>query len=427
MNKTVAALALVLAAACSRERIDVTGVVVGSVGLPVEGATVVVVGHSAVSTDAEGRFVVPDVYPPYDVLVGLTQPTFERAFAAGWLGLHRPDPVLALANGWPQAGARSASVCGSILGNVSFPSTAPWVLIEPRASHGNPPMLTHVDPGSRTFCAGAGWTGAATTSGIVHVLGVDSVGGSGSDFSATGFPAAGTLAGLSLVDGAHLTGGDVALAPAESAALAIEATGPGVPGANLFVSAYYGDSWPGGGVPLASQLSGQPWPSVAVPVLADVRVRVIVWSSNTSGGTWRERSLTPSAATASLDLPAIPEMIEPAAGSIATVGTRFRWGPAEKGAVFVLSVTGNASVSSPLTGLVVYGAAPDLRLPDFAQVGVGIPNSTTGSFEARSVGPLAGIDALATMEHLGLAMHNGLGEDEWGTASTTSIPVSFGP
>lgn len=405
----------------------VSGTVVGSSGQPVEGANVMIVGHPVVTTDVDGKFSVQNVEPPYDILVGASQSTFQRAFAAAWLGLSRSDPVLALANGWPQSGAHYASVCGATSGNVTFPTTAPWVLVDPGAPFGSAPSPTHVDPGSHTYCSGAGWTGTPQTSGSVHVLAVDSIPGAGSDFTASDFPAAGSLGGLTLADGTQLAGQEVALAPAQAVSVAVDVSGPGAPGANLFVAAYYGDGWLGAGVPLASQQSGTPWPRVAVPVLSDVSVRLTVWSSGAGGASWRERSIAPTATTEALALPAIPASLEPAPGSVASAGSTFQWTPAEADAVFAIDVTADLSASSPFTEFVVYGASPNLRLPDFSTVGVGIPRNTTGAWEARSIGPLSSIDTLVTSDHLGLALHNGLREGEWFAAVSASSNLVFPP
>ena len=405
----------------------VSGTVVGRAGLPVEGALVMVSGHPAVTTGADGRFAVENVDPAYDVLVGLSQSTFQRAFAAAWLGLHRRDPVLALANDWPQAGAHYATVCGTTSGSVIFPAAAPWIFVDPPSPFGDAPNMFHVDPSSRTYCAGAGWTGPTSSAGSVHVLAVDSVPGAGSDFSASGFPAAGSLFGLALADGVQLAGQDLLLTPAQAVSLSVEASGPSAPGANLFVSAYYGGGWLGRGVPLASQRSGAPWPSVALPVLPDVRVRLTAWSSNASGASWRERSIAPSPTTVSLALPAIPAELSPQPGTVLSVGTSFRWTPAEKDAVFISHILADLSSSSPITELVVYGSSPDLSLPDFSTVGVALPKNTLGSWDARSIGPVADIDGLVTRDHLGLALHHGLGEEEWFTAGSTTSLLAFPP
>ncbi len=406
----------------------VSGVVVGSAGLPVEGAEVVVSGHPAATTGADGRFVVEGVEPGYDVMVGVSQPEFGRAFAAAWLGLHRRDPVLAVARSWPQAGARRASVCGATSGDVTFPATAPWVLVEPSSPFGELPTASHLDPASGTYCASGGWTGPAERAGSVHVLAVESAAGVGGDFVATGFPAAGSLNGLTLSDGAtDVIGQDLPLAPAQSVALPVMATGPGAPGANLFVAAYWDDRWPGAGVPLADLRSGSPWPEVALPLLPDVRVRLTAWSNTPVGASWRERSIAPLPSTLALWLVAPPVLSTPEPGAVPAVGTTFRWTPAEQGAAFSVRLLADASTSTPATELIVHGASPELPLPDFSIVGVALPRDASGSWEARAVGPAADADALVAGDHLGLAFQHGLGEEEWFTGVSPPRSLTFAP
>jgi hypothetical protein len=420
------AVAVLLLAACGRERIDVEGVVVGSSGLPVEGANVVVSGHPSLATDASGRFAVRGVEVPYDVLVGVNDPIFQRGFAAGWLGLRRKDPFLVLANQWPQVGAHYASVCGTASGAVTFPSEALWVVVDPAAPFGDLPQASHVDPGTGTYCAGSGWMGAPARAGAVHVLAVERASGEGGSSFAVGFPAAGTVAGLSLSDGAALDGVDVPLAPASSAPLEIEVTGPGASDANLFASAYYGGAWLGGGVPLADLRSGTAWPSVATPLVSEAQVRLQVWSY--SGGlSWRERTLTPGVAAASLDLPAVPVALEPPDGGNAAAGVRFRWAPAAPRTVSVLEMSADPTATTPLTGLMVYAPSPDVRLPDFGAVGVPIPAGATGRWNGYVIGPLPGMDALVTPEHMGLALRSGLLVDEYALGGTAFRALSFGP
>lgn len=405
----------------------VSGIVVGSGGLPVEGARVVIGGRPAVTTGADGRFVVEDVDSTYDALVGVRQPEFERAFGAAWLGLRRRDPLLALDDGWPQPGARRASVCGTASGDVNQGEFAPWVYVDPAAPFGMMPSTSRVDPSSRQYCATAGWFGPAEVAGSVHVLAVDSIRGEGSDFTATGFPAVGAR-GLAFVDGVPLTGEDVVLAPAEAASLAVVPAGPLATGANLFVAAYWGEHWLGAGVPLASQRSGPPWPTVAVPLLPDARIRVTAWSSGAgAGASWRERSLAPSEMAIAVALPAIPEPLAPPDGAPVAAGTKFRWAPAEADAAYCIGLSAEPSPSSLRTGFAICGSSPELVLPDFSVVDVAIPTSTTGGWEARSIGPAVDLDMLATRDHLGLALHHGVGETEWFTAVSGRVPVTFPP
>jgi hypothetical protein len=166
---------------------------------------------------------------------------------------------------------------------------------------------------------------------------------------------------------------------------------------------------------------------VALPLLADVRVRLTAWSSTPAGASWRERSIGPLPSTQALWLVAPPVLSSPDPGAAPAVGTTFRWTPVEQGAAFSVHLLADASTSTPATELIVHGAAPELPLPDFSIVGVALPRETSGSWEARAIGPAADADALVAGDHLGLAFQHGLGEEQWFTAVSPPRTLTFAP
>lgn len=107
---------------------------------PDVGVSVAIEGHATVVTDGAGRFTVPDVEPPYDVVV------FDatKGDLALVLGLTRADPVLAGTR--PEnSGLHSTWTAGSVTGGVGWPPPAAHETIVSFAIPGRMPT-GHVVP-----------------------------------------------------------------------------------------------------------------------------------------------------------------------------------------------------------------------------------------------------------------------------------------
>jgi len=279
-----------------------------------------------------------------------------------------------------------------------------------------------VDPSTNSFCSAVQWLGDYETTASVHVLGPDYLDGSRpGDFAATGFPLAGSVTGLRLADRDRLEGADIPLGPVQAGTMKLENGGwIGTTQTLLWAWAFFAERWPGGGSPLIQSFSPPPWDSFAVPQMPDARVRLFLNTVDGDASALTTRTVGTQGGSVTLQLPDRIQVTEPPSLASLRPGTRFRWGPPGKQTVYMMYLN-TSSATGSTAFFQVTGRAPDLPFPDFSLVG-SQPLPQRASWQAFSLGPLSGIDALVTPEHLGMALlrTDGLGEDEWFISGTTS-------
>ena len=366
--RTCAFLALsgcLVLAACGPSRIQVSGQVIGQLGLPVEGARVAIPGHEATRADGDGGFLFEEVAVPYDILVAATESTGQSA--AAWLGLSRADPVLVL-DAHFQVGVHTAVVCGPLSGTAVFPQGfTPYALPMP----GGQPSA--VDPSTNTFCSAVRWVGEPQTLGSIHVLGPDyAPGWPAGPLVATGFPVYGAVEGLTLVDQGRVDGVEIALTSVPANVQRVSESGLFGNTTMFNAWAFFGPEWFGFGSPLAQSSVGPPWPDFAVPSIPNARVRLWAYTHDDVSSAIRSRSVSVDSAEEKLDLPRAIRTIDPPAQGSFTVGTHYRWSPAQENAVFSMLTGGSGSFSETIY-LRVTASSPDIPFPDFSLVGVQVP------------------------------------------------------
>lgn len=150
--------------ACGTDHGTVRGSVIDERGAPVPDVKVLVVGHPVVTSDASGRFTVPDVAVPYDLaaVVGAPEP-----MAVVYKGVRRLDPKIS-GVGRPPSAVRTATVFGSLGGLSGMPLPPDrrlgLVLAAPEATSYLAPMA------SADYKLEVVWPDASTLEGTVHAL-----------------------------------------------------------------------------------------------------------------------------------------------------------------------------------------------------------------------------------------------------------------
>jgi hypothetical protein len=206
LSRHVALLAAVsFLAACGGGRgpapvIVVSGVIVDLFGNPAPGITVSVAEQSTVS-DANGRFSLPNVSPPYV----LTAVSVRANEAVIYEGLTRSDPTIQ----WLQSLSsfdRRGEILGTIDGGVPIDALTNLVITFRAPEAQGPPgyLLTT----TTTYALPVAWNGPQTITGSVRALEVTRLRG-----LPTAFPGYAVRIGVPIPDGVNTPGVDLPLTP----------------------------------------------------------------------------------------------------------------------------------------------------------------------------------------------------------------------
>jgi len=209
-SRSVAILAAVsFIAACGGGRgpapaIVVSGVILDlSSGTPVPGITVSIAQQSTVS-DANGRFSLPNVPPPYV----LTAVSVDAELAVIYEGLTRSDPTIQWLRSRPSEMPvnRQGEILGTIDGGVPIDA-----LTSIQFAFGAPGARTLLPghfPTPTTYDVTVFWNGPQTITGSVHALEVTRIGG-----LPTAFPGYAVHTDVPISDGVNTPGVDLPLMP----------------------------------------------------------------------------------------------------------------------------------------------------------------------------------------------------------------------
>jgi hypothetical protein len=358
------------------------GVVYNEVGQLQPGATVVVPGVGSTTTDGAGKFVLPGVTPPYDLVV--VQPTAAGSSGTLVQGITRED-VRVTAQRVGEAAVREATLTRHLTGRLLTPSaggmknstsvfTSPSLLRERVTTDDGVAGSEHV--------AKVTWANDVAPSGTFHVLEQLS--------DARGVPleyAYGHTDGVTLVNGAKLPV-SVDLGAVDSSALAVNVA---VPPDFALLGVQFELEFPNRQTAFLSSTSTST-PAVTVPRVPGLRVLVSALAKNSAtGGQVVARkpvttesslslSLPTSAPTQSLPLPNVTGVDLPT--------QRFSWAAVAEGGI--------SQVSFELGSFTLTVITPEthLTLPDLRQLGLGsVASGTKCSWRVTSATLLGSADA----------------------------------
>ncbi|HUM14041.1 MAG TPA: carboxypeptidase-like regulatory domain-containing protein [Myxococcaceae bacterium] len=355
----------------------VAGRVVGVLGNGLSGATVAIGGRTTL-TDADGRFSISGVTPPYDLAI--VSPG-NPPMAGLYRGLTRPDPTLVFLFFITPGDANSGVVSGRISGGDPIPSDGELtgaVFASPEATGG-----TIV--GSRDYSLPLFWFGPTTTIGTVHVLQWKSPGVGRLPTSYIGF---GTVTAVRVIDDQTAADASVLLYDPGTASISGQVIAPA--GATVTSKALALKFADHAILPLGADITGDTRFSFPVPANLTHTAVVTALAEFPAGAQSfrRESGIARRATDVSIAIPGSVEPSTPADGSTeVSTSTEFAWGQLA-GGVHLAVFNGAASTPS----YYVVTAETSTRIPDLTALGAALPPASRYSWFVVRYAPFASVD-----------------------------------
>ncbi|HMK73951.1 MAG TPA: hypothetical protein VK454_11470 [Myxococcaceae bacterium] len=375
-----AALSLLSACTSNSPPVTVSGMAIGNDLQPVAGAQVQLTSGSfsvTATTDAAGGFSASGVPVPYDAM--LVVPALAEVTL--YQGLTRPDPTL-VSLGSSVATHPAATVSGTISGGSALPLPAN---ARTRVTFGSAEGggVANADGATGAYQVGPSWWGSSSTTGTLYALQWQ-YDAAGLPLSYTGFA---SRTGVTLADGANLTGQDLTLAPVSSGQLSGSVTPPSgyTPNNRRFLLVFGADQ---GALELVREIGAANDFGFLAPAPAGASLLLVARASAGSALSTGYQPLPTQGTGLSATLVPAAELAAPADGAVGvTPGTQFSWSPSP-GGVSLLVVRGSST-------FVVVTAGASATLPDAASLGFALPAGSVFSWYVFGVGPFSGIDAAA--------------------------------
>lgn len=363
--------------------LTVAGAVIGINLQPVASAPVVITSGSAsfsTTTNASGAFSVSGVTPPYDATV------VAGNQALVYQGLTRPDPTLVFVDLVPGA-PRAATLSGTVSGGAGFPEPANH---RTRTVFASPEALITATANTTTGAYNMGtvsWYGSATTTGNIRALQWQ--------FDANNLPTDykgyGEKLGVALSDGGTFAGQNVSMSGVSEASISGSVA---LPAGYTLVSKRMAVGFADRSlIQLLFDPSASNSFTYNTPSLTGATIQMQVTAQNAAGTSviTTKPGLAVSATGVSLPLPAGSDLSLPPSGATGVNhSTTFSYTPFSGGVHLVVF---NGPGTNP--DYVVVTAAASTRIPNLSSVGLGLPASTTYSWQVIGLAPLATVDAAA--------------------------------
>ncbi|HUJ59096.1 MAG TPA: carboxypeptidase-like regulatory domain-containing protein [Kofleriaceae bacterium] len=393
----------------------VSGQVVGIDGQPVVGDSVAVLGAPGVLSDANGRFTITGVSPPYDLGVADSHSTSAILYR----GLTRPDPLVVFA---PLTGpSYTATISGTVTGGTFGANDCVAVRFEspdgvsPTSSDSSGIVPVCADSGG-AYTVTVTWHGPSVTSGTLRALWLR-------DYSPTsvpdGYGGYGSIP-LTLSAGATLTGKNVALAAVSTANISgtMTAAAGFVPTLRS-LRIQFADGEPGLWYMIRDSNTSGLGASFdyVVPVIAGATF-VMVGGATSAADDVSTRVLPALAPGTGIDVsvPAIAEASAPADNATGVTGaTPFSWSAGPAQSVYVASF--GAAAGFP--AYTVITTQLGTTLGDFAQLAMPLPSGTMYGWQVSEVAPFQSMDDYASAS--GLAWQD---YADYSLPSATSYPTT---
>ncbi len=364
--------------------ITVMGKVVDSNGQPVTGARVLIPGKPVVTTDASGAFSFPDVIPPYDLIA--VRDGNEEVTAVQ--GVTLETPTLTFNSGG--AAAFNGSLEGAVTGAqpASGTASAPVVVFDSPETQS---AEVTVDEESSSYSADVSWGGGSRTTGTLFAFQGERPDILSSVY--TRFTGFGRRDGVTLDEGAALSGQDVALAPVTNSTLAGTVDMPA--GFSLFTNTVSLRFEPGLEVELFSDSDQNESFSYAVPVVegSTLRVAALALGQGFAVSMGYRGGLSAGASDVGLSLKRAPNLLQPEFEDTVRRTTAFTWnGP--PGGVYAVSIVRDTSSGGTPLELTLITSASRVTLPDLGALGVTLPGGAPFDWRVAHFSPLASVDAL---------------------------------
>ena len=360
---------------------------------PAAGVQVAIVGRPPTVTDANGKFTVAGVVPPYDAIV------YTSSTAIVYQGLTRSDPSLIHEPPLIQLSLpASAQVSGSLTGGAGWNTGAHVTGVLMRWDDENNLCLGSSSPtscggalvgSSGDYSAGLPWGGAPPTPSLRLYALQWALDGNGNPDYATGYGQLETT----VTNGGVYPNLDIDLAPVSTSVLGGTVGLP--PGANLDSYAWAAETDLGDVMVLGQDTATSAAFSGKVPVIPGATYRLAVTASGPAGTSVAVRQGLPVSSSLNVQLLPPPNLTAPADGTQwvdhQTVFTHD--GPTGAVHLFAYQALGNGP------SFAIFTKDKSVRIPDLSAYGLGLPAGMPYAWGVRSTGP-ASVDQIATRELL---------------------------
>lgn len=373
----------------------VSGRVTDADGKPLANASVLVLGKTAVTSDATGAFSIADVKTPYDIVAV----NGGKQSAIVYKGVTRKDPMLSIPDAEMALGPQyKATVTGKITGARASSST----VAEPEVrfvSASSAITRSTFDTSDSSYAATMDWDGTTSITGSLVALQGDMTSPSSGITKYTGF---GRRDNVSLGNGARLTGQDLALQSVSSSTVDATITVP--EGYQPFLNSLSMQLSPALSVELSGEPSGSQKLSFPVPVVPQSTFTVSVAAASSpdflSFSSGVKQGIAAGTTNVTLDLKAapVPQMPDDKATNVARA-TQFSWTSSLQGgvnlAVFAKKLPEQPTLAEETPfSITVVTSGSSTELPDLSALGMGLPANTDFTWLVQSVSPIASVDSL---------------------------------
>ncbi len=358
--------------------VTISGRIVSPLMIPFANFPVYIPGKAPTSTDASGRFSIPNVTPPYTLV-------FVDRFnqVSIFKGLTRTDPIFS--SGGYNADTGRATNYSGVLHNGSYPQPAGYQTYSMYLpQNGIPSGLWQSTITDSSFVTYVSWFGPSTTSGAVKFLQVQN--------SPQGLPL--QFTGLGAISNVTFTNN----VPVNLATISLTDPRDTIASGTITLPAGYTESSRAAGVWMAQDSPSFFWTSdtsrsstfncAVSPEIGTFALRVS--ASNATSQSSFTKALRPGPGNAISVPSGVQLTLPPAATTNVDTNTIFSWTPTST-AVYVVMFRA-LSVSAPT--FTIYTNETSISIPNLSAIGYGIPSSGSYGWRVVAYSPVGGVDDL---------------------------------
>ena len=367
--------------------LTVSGKVLGEEGKPLADALVLVVGKTAVTSDASGGFSVSGVTAPYDIAVVSS----TKLNAIVYKGVTRKDPTLVLSNG-----AEVPTYRANVIGNIVNAQTPSATVRDPEvvfvSSEGSSTSSTY-DKTYSIYTTRPSWTGSVTTTGSLFAFQGERQSASSTLY--TRFTGYGRRDNVGLANGATVERQHIPLSSVTSSFVAGTLSVPS--GHTVLLKSVSMQLDAINPVYLFGEVGGGTSFSYAVPVVPQSNFLVSAVSTSQgqqSSALGVKTSVAAGTNTVVLALKPPPVQSQPADNATGVTRTNeFSW-TASADSVHVALFEKNTDKGGTPFAISVVTKGATTTLPDLSALGMALPANTALEWSVQSHNPITSVDAM---------------------------------
>jgi hypothetical protein len=352
------------------------------------------IGQQTATTDADGRFSIPEVAPPYEaaLVVDFNRDGVPARYGYVYQDLTRADPTLQVYTALPQRAVDSLDLVFDTPGANNDPQRA---VIFGFASPDTEFADGSLEDGAFSILGALGWGGPPTTSGNAHALLVSRPGGPDAPGAAPFAYEAHRATRLTAVDDtvAALSFPLQPGAAIEAATIAGQVSGDTLGERTNVVALRFAD---GTALPLIEENGAGEAFGYLVPNLPDSAITLAVSQGFIESFSVAWRDVAAGQTGLELALPSPVRLLGPQPDATITPDTHFSWSSPSGGArTFLWHV--ELQDDTIYQGIFVATARTEIELPRFADV-LALPPRSSSSWSVETHGDLPDVDAMTGPE-----------------------------